>query len=262
MNYSSAKFSASESRSRASAPSKSQKREAYGAFTVGSDSPTDRTTRTPQRGEVTKKQLRATIEKRHKVHFWGKDYFITPRLVDKVFGDGQQLIYFATLDHRPNYYVVCVDSAADVQHNFHEATDDIEDAIVDQFGRIEEDTDDYFPTFPDQPCGTFWGIIPHSEIPWPRKHVATRKAVGAVDPHAADPGKLTPRVADSSEPEIQVMYGELTAREHAIRQAHDWQLAHTDEASRDVYNIIVGLLGLLPFEELNAAIAKYKPEAR
>lgn len=71
---------------------------------------------------------------------------------------------------------------------------------------------------------------------------------------------MTTRVSNSSssEPEIQVMYGDLTAREHAIRQAHDWQLKHPDEASRDAYNVIVGLLGLLPFEELNAALAKEK----
>lgn len=72
---------------------------------------------------------------------------------------------------------------------------------------------------------------------------------------------LTPRVSKSSsysEPEIQVMYGELTAREHAILQAHDWQLAHPEGNTNDAYMVIVGLLGLLPFEELNAAIAKEK----
>lgn len=68
---------------------------------------------------------------------------------------------------------------------------------------------------------------------------------------------LKQRLAEAQgEPEIQVMYGDLTAREHAILQAHDWQLKHPDEASRDAYNVIVGLLGLLPFEELSAALAK------
>lgn len=130
---------------------------------------------------MTEKQLRAIVERRRKTHFWGRDYFITPRLVDTVFGDGEQLMFFASLDHRPNYYVVRVDSAADVLHGFHEETDAIEDAIVDQFGRAEM-ARDYFPMFPDQPCGTHWGVICHSEIPWPRKRLGKSQAIGAVDP--------------------------------------------------------------------------------
>lgn len=115
---------------------------------------------------MTVRQLRKAVERKQAVHFWGRKYFITPRLVDQVFGDGKQLIYFASMDHRPNYYVVRVDSGTDVEHDFHEETDAIEDAIVDQFGRAAR-ARDYFPMFPDQPCGTFWGVIPHSDIPWP-----------------------------------------------------------------------------------------------
>lgn len=69
---------------------------------------------------------------------------------------------------------------------------------------------------------------------------------------------MTTRVSKSSsvEPEIQVMYGELTAREHAIRQAHDWQLRHLEQTPSEEYLIIRDLLGLLPCEELSAALAK------
>lgn len=58
----------------------------------------------------------------------------------------------------------------------------------------------------------------------------------------------------TDEPEIQVMYGDLTAREHAIVFAHIWQLRHPQNTT--AYQAIVGLLGLLPFEELGAAIQK------
>lgn len=117
---------------------------------------------------MTVRQLRAIVERRHKTHFWGCDYFIKPRLVEAVFGDGKQLMFFASLDHRPNYYVVRVDSKADVEHDFHEQTDAIEEAIADQFGRVEK-VKDYFPMFPECPSGTYWGVIRRSEIPWPRR---------------------------------------------------------------------------------------------
>lgn len=108
-------------------------------------------------------RLRKAIEKERAVHFWGRKYFITPRLVDQVFGDGKQLIYFATMDHRPNRYIVRVDSGWNLPAgDLHDHTDDIEDAIVDQFGR-QETAKDYFPMFPEYPSGTFWGVIE-----WPK----------------------------------------------------------------------------------------------
>ncbi len=54
----------------------------------------------------------------------------------------------------------------------------------------------------------------------------------------------------------RVMYGDLTAREHAIIEAHRWQLAHVGPEDREVYVIIVDLLGLLPYKELETTIRK------
>lgn len=57
--------------------------------------------------------------------------------------------------------------------------------------------------------------------------------------------------------QIDVRYGEQTAREHALIQAHRWQLRHQDDATmREAFNIIVDLLGLVPYGELQAAIQK------
>jgi hypothetical protein len=41
---------------------------------------------------------------------WGFPQTVKPALVDRVFGDGRQIIGFETLDSRPAYYVVRVDS--------------------------------------------------------------------------------------------------------------------------------------------------------
>ena len=51
--------------------------------------------------------------------------------------------------------------------------------------------------------------------------------------------------------------GGLTDREHAIIQAHRWQLAHMADAPLpDAYGVIVDLLRLLPYAEVLAAIRK------
>lgn len=56
----------------------------------------------------------------------------------------------------------------------------------------------------------------------------------------------------------RAMYGDLTDREHSILEAHRWQLAHVGPEDHEAFAIIVALLGLLPYAELQAAIAKSK----
>lgn len=138
---------------------------------------------------MTEGQLCSIVERPRWVRFWGQRRRITPRLCDKVFGDGKSLAYWATLDHRPNYYVVRVDSSWSVEatdegaDDIREHLEEIYDALVDQFG-YTTDTDDhgveierptsrryprYFPCMPRESCGCHWGRIPYSEIPWPKK---------------------------------------------------------------------------------------------
>jgi hypothetical protein len=57
--------------------------------------------------------------------------------------------------------------------------------------------------------------------------------------------------------QVEVRYGQQTAREHALIQAHRWQLQHMEDVPLpDAYPIIVDLLGLVPYGELQAAIQK------
>jgi hypothetical protein len=59
-------------------------------------------------------------------------------LLDKVFGDGKQVISFTPWDTRPNYYVVRVDSFWGVENedepSVGDFTDDLYTAVEDQFG--------------------------------------------------------------------------------------------------------------------------------
>jgi hypothetical protein len=139
---------------------------------------------------MTERQLRAIVERRQCVFFWGRRHYITPRLCNTVFGDGASLVYWATLDHRPNYYVVRVDSSWRIEANDDEGADDIrehieeiEDALVAQFSyNTDDDTPDRpisrryprgFPCIPREMSGCHWGRIPHGEIPWPTKKPST-----------------------------------------------------------------------------------------
>lgn len=84
--------------------------------------------------------------------------------------------------------------------------------------------------------------------------------------HAANAGAWDDLKADGGLPETprpdypcRVVYpGGLTDREHAILTAHRWQIAHGPEnipVPTEAYTVIVGLLALLPEDEVRAAIA-------
>jgi hypothetical protein len=48
------------------------------------------------------------------VHFWGSDCKIKPQLVEEIEGDGLQVVWLQSIDHRPNYYVLRIDSSHDI----------------------------------------------------------------------------------------------------------------------------------------------------
>jgi hypothetical protein len=111
--------------------------------------------------------------KRHRTRFWGRNYVITPRLVDWIHGDGLQLIYFMPLNTRPNYYVARIDSKisldnCDEPSFVDEVLDDLCDKIEDQFGRSYEEWEhdngrtytrhNYWPALSED-SGSCWGLL-------------------------------------------------------------------------------------------------------
>jgi hypothetical protein len=127
----------------------------------------------------TTEELRAAVEVEQETLFWGKPYRVTPRLVDKVFGDGRQLIHLTPLSTRPNYYVVRIDSRwtidepSECDATIRDHLDDIIDAAAEQFGSNEcdceasaEDGHDdacpgeaWFPVFRSPDLGVAWGRL-------------------------------------------------------------------------------------------------------
>jgi hypothetical protein len=113
--------------------------------------------------------------RRRKVHFWGTEYRIVPRLVDWIHGDGLKVISLTPLATRPWYYVARVDSRLELDNRSYEegvelfcgdALNQLLESIEDEFYQAEDEwTHDNGRTYMrhnDWPalndsCGCSWG---------------------------------------------------------------------------------------------------------
>lgn len=85
-------------------------------------------------------RLRAAVEVRETTLFWGQIHTITPRLCSKVFGDGRALLALSAINSRPNYYVIRIDSAWNVEdHGAPKDAPDLCDYLDDIYQALEDD---------------------------------------------------------------------------------------------------------------------------
>lgn len=129
--------------------------------------------------------------RRYRTTFWGQSCTSRPFLVDRVFGDGKEIITFQYMDDRPDYYVVRVGTGTAA------LMDRKEDEFYDLLGRIEnqiadEGMDFYserawrehdrkgyvytnrrWPVPPYQPCGSSWGTY-DGKLEFPRRRKKRR----------------------------------------------------------------------------------------
>ena len=66
---------------------------------------------------VNGKNIKQWIEQETKeitVSFWGAETTFFPVLCEPIFGDGLQLVYFGTIDQRPYYWLLLIDSKTDI----------------------------------------------------------------------------------------------------------------------------------------------------
>lgn len=116
------------------------------------------------------------------ISLWGTvcDEAFEPPLVEKIQGDGKQLIYFGTIDQRPRYWLLRIDSGIDLEEDFDEETlcyEPIEEEFGTQDEWVSEDNfqwsefteyyDTYeeyqeenkFPKMEYSASGCHWGLI-------------------------------------------------------------------------------------------------------
>jgi hypothetical protein len=93
-------------------------------------------------------QLRGLVERWIICDLWAMQYLIKPRLVDEVFGDGRRLLLLTPIMHRPNRFVIRMDSKQDITHGG-EWLYEIETAIEEEY--------------PDWPWAEDYGLTRHED---------------------------------------------------------------------------------------------------
>lgn len=76
--------------------------------------------------------------RRRKVKMWGEYSFIQPVLHPKKFGDGLQLAYMGTIDQRPHYWLIRVDSRLDLSADGFDYEKHLLEPLEDEFGRAPD----------------------------------------------------------------------------------------------------------------------------
>ena len=87
------------------------------------------------------KQYLAKEQEETTASLWGSKVTFKPYLLEKIFGDGMKLIYFGTLDDRPYWWLVRVDSKAKIDEPLEFDSEAIYEAIEEECGGwVPDDT--------------------------------------------------------------------------------------------------------------------------
>lgn len=83
-------------------------------------------------GQTIEELINSEIETRETM-FWGQKTIVTPALVDEVHGDGLQIVYLSSIDTRPNYYILKIDSSIILDNN-----ESLSDEDQSEYGTVWE----------------------------------------------------------------------------------------------------------------------------
>jgi len=72
------------------------------------------------------------------ITFWGTKYEFTPYLLDEIIGDGLQLCYLGSINSRPHYWLIRIDSKTDVSSDDFDF-EDLLQPIEEECGRCDDD---------------------------------------------------------------------------------------------------------------------------
>lgn len=84
--------------------------------------------------DMTMEELITSETEKRTVSFWGEDYEIQPVVCSTIIGDGLQLVYVKSIDQRPDYWLIRIDSKTNVDaDDFDEET--LLEPLEEEFGR-------------------------------------------------------------------------------------------------------------------------------
>lgn len=109
-------------------------------------------------------------------------------LLEKEHGDGGQLVYLQTMDSRPFYYLIRVDSSLDLEKEYHEILSEDSECYFDEMlMRMIEDEHDNIFRYEETEAGLYTsnqdeeeGIEPF-EYKWPMFSLGAGHSYGAID---------------------------------------------------------------------------------
>ena len=112
---------------------------------------------------MTQEQIEKYLEqeqKEVKTSLWDNEITFKPYLLKRVFGDGMKLIYFGTLDDRPYWWLVRVDSSAKIDDPCEFDSEEIYQEIEEECGGYDLSDED------DDECGEYPMIVSDSYAFW------------------------------------------------------------------------------------------------
>lgn len=129
-------------------------------------------------------KLKEELERPTSASLWGQPTRFRPRVLAKAFGDGRQLILIASVNQRPRYWIVRVDSGWQIDGDadeFRDQLDGIKEAIEDEFGMVpiddegEPERDGDWPEA-DFSVGCEWGSHGWPGVTWKKELAMPREA--------------------------------------------------------------------------------------
>jgi hypothetical protein len=98
----------------------------------------------------------------HTETLWGQPCTVEPVLIDEIVGDGLQVIYWGTIDQRPQYWVLRIDSKTDIEADDFNQQDELYFMVSNQFGTWDREDCEIdeaeYPMVIDT-MGSFWGVL-------------------------------------------------------------------------------------------------------
>lgn len=82
---------------------------------------------------LTIEQLIERETKERTVSFWGEDCTFSPAMVSDKHGDGMQVVWLSSIDTRPLYWLLRIDSSVDLSDD-----ESLSDDDKDNYGTVEE----------------------------------------------------------------------------------------------------------------------------
>lgn len=99
-------------------------------------------------------------------NLWGSEITFKPKLLEKKYGDGLQLIYIGLLNIRPLYWLIKIDSSCDIEDDeFQEnILEEIIEDLEEEFVFYDDENEDKFDSYASYPYvyaegGYHWGLI-------------------------------------------------------------------------------------------------------